>query len=139
MGRNRRGQAAVEYLAVISIALVLAAPFVIKAQSSVIDLQIGSNAVSVQSTLNNIETAVETVSASGEPATRKVIVSLPQTVESTRVYNRSVVITVNTRKSVVNYSRTFDVNITGSLPQKPGRFEVKTTAEGDEVRIQVVS
>lgn len=139
MKGNRLGQAAIEYLAIISIALVLAAPFVIEAQSSIIDLQIGSNAVSVQSSLNNIETAVETVSASGEPATRTFIVDMPQTVNSTQVYNKSVVITINTRNDRVNYSRTFEVNLTGSLPQKPGRFQVKTTAEADSVNLQVVS
>jgi len=57
-------------MTVFSIALVLAAPFVLKAQSSVLDLRSDSNAVAVQNTLNNIEVAADTVSAAGEPATR---------------------------------------------------------------------
>ncbi len=139
MFHKLKGQAAIEYMIVFGLALALAAPFVLKAQSSVMDLRSDSNAVSVQNSLNNIEVAADTVSASGEPATRTFSISLPDSVRETWVLNRAIVIQVDTAQSLSNFSRTFDYNVSGALPDQPGRYMLKTQANQSEVQLEVVS
>lgn len=139
MFRNLKGQAAIEYMTVFGIALVLAAPFVLKAQSSVLDLRSDSNAVSVQNTLNNIEVAADTVSAAGEPAARTFSIRLPDSVRNTWVIDRAVVIQIDTPQTRSNFSRTFDFNISGTLPDQPGRYMLKTQANQSKVEFEVVS
>jgi len=134
-----KGQAAIEYMTVFGIALVLAAPFVLKAQSSILDLRSNSNAVSVQNTLNNIEVAADTVSASGEPAARTFSIRLPDSVRNTWVMDRAVVIQIDTPQSRSNFSRTFDFNISGTLPDQPGLYRLKTQANDSTVEFEVVS
>jgi len=134
-----KGQAAIEYMTVFSIALVLAAPFVLKAQSSVLDLRSDSNAVAVQNTLNNIEVAADTVSAAGEPANRTFSIRLPDSVRETWVLDRAVVIQIATSQSRSNLSRTFDFNVSGEIPDRSGRYMLKTQANQSEVQFEVVS
>lgn len=133
------GQAAIEYMIVFGIALVLALPFVLKAQSSIVDLKSDSNAVSIQNSLNDIELAVETVSASGEPAARTFPIRLPETVEKTWVLQKAVVVEIDTSGPRSNFSRSFEVNVTGDLPDEPGRYMLKAEANQSEVILEVVS
>lgn len=139
MFHKLKGQAAIEYMTVFGLALVLAAPFVIKAQSSVMDLRSDSNAVSVQNTLNNIEVAVDTVSASGQPAARTFSIRMPDTVRRSWVLDRAIVIQIATAQSRSNFSRTFDFNVSGTLPDQSGRYMLKTQANQSEVQLEVVS
>ena len=134
-----KAQAAIEYMTVFGIALLLAAPFVMKAQSSIIDLKSDSNAVAVQDTLNDIETAIDTVGAAGEPATRTFPVRFPDTLEKTWVLEKAVVVELRTGNGNSNFSRTFDVNLTGDLPDSSGRYLLKTQANQSEVIVEVVS
>jgi hypothetical protein len=139
MFQKLKGQAAIEYMIVFGLALVLAAPFVIKAQSSVLELRSDSNAISVQNTLNNIEVAADTVSASGEPAARTFSIRLPDTVQKTWLMNKAIVVQVDTAQASSNFSRTFDYNLSGTLPDQPGRYILKTQANQSKVEIEVVS
>jgi hypothetical protein len=103
------------------------------------DLRSDSNAVSVQNTLNNIEVAADTVSASGEPAARTFSIRLPDSVRNTWILDRAVVIQISTPQSRSNFSRTFDFNISGNLPDQPGRYMLKTQANQSQVEFEVVS
>lgn len=134
-----KGQAAIEYMIVFGIALVLSLPFIMKAQTSVMELQAGSNNIAVQNTLNDIEVAVKTVSASGEPARRTFPIEMPRTLKSTEVRDNAVFIEVNTPRDSARYVRVFDVNVTGELPSESGRYMLKTEATSEGVEIEVVS
>jgi len=126
-------------MAVIGIALMLASPFIIKAQASIIDLKTGSSSVVAQNSLNNLETAIETVHASGEPATRTFPIRLPQNMESAEVSRHAIKITMRTDSGKSTLTRNFEANLTGSLPSESGRHLVKTQAKDGEVEIGVVS
>jgi len=140
MLENRsRGQAAIEYMIIVGIALMLASPLILKAQSSIVELKTGSNAVVAQNSLNNLETAIETVHASGEPATRTFPIRLPKTLESTEVTQNALVIRLTTAEGRSTLTRSFEANLTGSLPSESGRHLVKTQAKDGEVKIEVVS
>ncbi|MFB6145143.1 MAG: hypothetical protein ABEJ99_01410 [Candidatus Nanohaloarchaea archaeon] len=134
-----KGQAAIEYMTVLGIALVLSAPFVIKAQGSILKLRSGSASLTAQDTLNDIEVAAETVSAAGEPATRTFVITIPNSVNSTSVGNRQVKILLNDPSGATSYSRSFSFNVTGSLPSSGGKYRLKTEAKNGGVNLQVVS
>lgn len=124
---------------VFGLALILASPFVLKAQSSIIDLRSDSNAVAVQNSLNDIEVAAETVNAAGEPAARSFAIRFPETIRETWVLDKAVVVQVATQDTNSNFSRTFDFNVSGDLPDEPGRHVVETRANKSEVVFEVVS
>lgn len=134
-----KGQAAIEYMTVFGIALLLAAPFVLRAQSSILELQSGSNQVSVESSLNDIETAVKTVSAAGEPALIRFPVRIPRTVNSTRVEGRAIEVVLDTPTGTTTSRRFFDFNLTGELPSEPGNHLLEVQAVNSSVDIEVVS
>jgi len=133
-----KGQAAIEYMIVIGIALVLSLPFIINAQESMVELRSGTSNVAVQDSLNDLEMAVETVSASGEPARRTFPVTFPDSLNSTTLHDSAVVVVVNSPTGTNTYTRTFEVNITGDLPDSSGRYMLRTEATSEAVNIEVV-
>lgn len=139
MLQSLKGQAAIEYMIVFGLALALAAPFVIKAQSSIIDLRSDSNAVSVQNSLNDVEVAAETVNAAGEPAARSFQIRFPETVRKTWISDKAIVVQIATSDTRSNFTRTFNFNVSGDLPQESGNHILKTEANNGEVKIEVVS
>ena len=134
-----KGQAAIEYMIVLGIALTVAAPFVIKAQSSVVDIRSSVSVVETQDSLNDMDVAVRTVDAAGEPAARTIKVGLPDNLESSEMRNGSISITLNTPSGNRRLSRTFDADLTGSLPDSPGLYLVRVKAVDGQVEIEVVS
>ena len=134
-----KGQAALEYMIVLGIALTVAMPFVMKAQSSVVDIRSSVSVVESQDTLNDIDVAVRTVDAAGEPAARTVEARLPDNLRSTEVRNNSISIFLTTPSGNQRLSRTFDAELTGSLPDSPGLYLVRVRAKDGEVEIEVVS
>lgn len=138
MLENLKGQAAIEYMTVLSLALLLASPFVLRAQDSILDLRSNSNVVTVENSLNDIEVAAETVNAAGEPAARTFTVRMPQTLQKTWVLDNAIVVQLKTPSARSNHTRTFDFNVSGELPDKPGRHRLKTQANNSEVELEVV-
>lgn len=133
------GQAAIEYMTIFGIALLLSTPFIIKAQSSIVELKTGSSSLAVQNSLNDIETAVEMVDATGNQSVISLTVRIPRNLNSTEVREKSVFITLNTAGGSSDYFRTFDTNLTGTLPSNSGRHKIQANSLGDEVKIEVVS
>ncbi|MFB6193187.1 MAG: hypothetical protein ABEK00_02960 [Candidatus Nanohaloarchaea archaeon] len=125
-------------MTVFGIALLLSTPFIMRAQSSILDLRSGSQVVTLQNSLDNLESSVETVSAAGEPAQRTFNFEVPEIVASARVVNNSVVYTVRTRSGESQLVRGFQSNITGDLPKQPGRHCVTVYAEEEATRIGTV-
>lgn len=134
-----KGQAALEYMIVLGVALAVAMPFVVKAQSSVVDIRSSVSIVQSQDTLNDIDVAVRTVGAAGEPAARTIEARFPDNLKSSDVRNNSVSIVLNTPSGDQRLSRSFKTNLTGSLPQQPGSYLVRVRALDGEVDIEVVS
>lgn len=136
---DRSGQTAVEYLMVFGIALLLSAPFIIKAQTSIIELRSGSNAVKMHNSLNSMESAVKTVNAAGSPAKRTFSVEIPDNIDSSAVNEHSIVYNLSTPNGLTQLSRTFKANLTGSVPSRSGRHRVSVRAKPKEVELSVVS
>jgi len=135
-----RAQASIEYLSVISIALALSAPFVIEAQDSIGVIRSDSNAIQLEQSLDRLEVAAETVNAAGEPATRSLRFTVPDTVNSSRIVKeRQVRYVLNTPSGTRQVDRTFDFNVSGSVPGNPGRYLLEARADNGTVEVNVVS
>lgn len=134
-----KGQAAIEYLIVLGIALLVAVPFVVKAQTSVVDIRSSVSAIEAQNSLNNIEVAIKTVDAAGEPAARTVELRLPNNLNRTEIRDNSIIIYLNTPEGDRPLTRTFEADIEGSLPDNPGLYLLRVKAAGGEVQLEVVS
>ncbi|MFB6292125.1 MAG: hypothetical protein ABEI58_01890 [Candidatus Nanohaloarchaea archaeon] len=137
--KSGKGQAAIEYLMVFGLALLLSTPFILRAQSSIFELQSSAGVVQLQNSLEKTESAIETVSASGEPAQRTFTVDLPEAVESGVIVNNSIVYTIRTSSGKSQLIRGFETNLTGSLPQTPGRHRVTVYMKNGEANIEVVN
>ncbi|MDY6774122.1 MAG: hypothetical protein SVS85_02880 [Candidatus Nanohaloarchaea archaeon] len=133
-----RGQAAIEYMTVFGIALVLSTPFILRAQSSMMELRIGTQVVSLQNSLDRVESSVETVSAAGEPAQRTFFFEVPQITRNARVVNNSIVYTVRTSSGETQLIRTFETNVVGTVPETPGRHRMTVYARNGKTHIEVL-
>lgn len=133
-----KGQAAIEYLAVFGLALALSTPFIINAQTSMMDLQTSSSSLSLQNSLQKLETSINTVSASGEPAQRTFRFEVPSNVDSAELNPNSIIYTINTRNGQSDLIRTFDTPITGNVPQDAGTYSLTVYAEEDVTVVEVV-
>ncbi len=136
---SRKGQAALEYLMVFGLALVLSAPFVLKAQSQIIDLRSSSNAVDMHNSLNKFESSIETVSAAGKPARRTFTVQIPDNVESAQLNSDSLIYRLQTPEGIEEISRSFETSLTGNIPSSSGRHRVSVSATDSGVKLEVVS
>lgn len=139
MRRNRKAQAAIEYLMVFGVALLLSTPFIVRAQESIIEIRTGSQMLEARNTLNEIQSAAETVNAAGEPARRTFSIRIPEAVENTSVEGRYVRMSINNSRSYVGMSRRFDFNVTGDIPDAEGNYLLAASAESGEVNFEVVS
>jgi hypothetical protein len=135
-----RAQASIEYLSVISIALLISAPFVIEAQNSIGVIRSDSNVIQLEQSLDRLQVAAETVNAAGEPAKRSLRFTVPETVNSSEIVEkRQVRYILNTPSGTRQVDKIFEFNVTGQLPGNPGRYLVEVRANSSEVEVGVVS
>lgn len=137
--KSRKGQAAIEYLMVFGLALILSTPFIMKAQGSIADIRSGSEVIELQNSLDKIESSVKTVNAAGDPAKRTFLVSIPNNVDSAELNQNSIAYTLNTHEGNSQMVRTFEANLTGDIPRESGRHKVSVSATENGVQIEVVS
>lgn len=136
---NVKGQAAIEYMMVLGIALIITAPFVVKAQNSVVDIRSSVSVIETQNTLNNMDVAVRTVDAAGQPAARTIEFRLPGNTNRTVIEDRRITVFLNTPTGEQRLSRSFDAELSGSIPDQPGLYLLRIQADQGEVNMEVVS
>ena len=140
-----KGQSSIELVMVIGMAMVLASPFIITSQDAVIDLEIGSDLLRVESSLDKIESGVNYVSRYSEPTKTTFRVDIPSNIEN--VYLRdfsdssAIVFEVTQRGDLTNRSRLFDREVVlqnASYLEQQGKPEVTVQRWEDQINISVV-
>ncbi len=138
---TRKGQAAIEYLAVFGIALALSAPFIIQAQETMVELKTGSEAMQLHNSLEKLETSVKVVSASGEPARRTFEMEVPSNVVSAEIQGTGVVYRVDSPSGesdiIVDTGTEFHED--SEVPESQGSHTMRAYMDGDEAVLEVVS
>lgn len=109
---QRKGQSAVELTMVIGMAMILASPFIISSQSSIVDMQTTSQFLNLDSSLDRVKQASKDLHESSYPARRSIQF---QTTESViNVYNprfedsSALVFEARYRGTRTNHSVVFD-------------------------------
>ena len=140
-----KGQSSIELVMVIGMAMVLASPFIITSQDAVIDLEIGSDLLRVESSLDKIESSVNYVSRYSEPTKTTFRVDIPSNMEN--VYLRefsdrsAIVFEVTQRGDLTNRSRLFDREVVlqnASYLEQQGKPEVTVQRWEDQINISVI-
>ncbi len=121
-----KGQASIELVGIVGIALVLATPFVVEAQDSMIDLAISSEDANFQSEINELSETVDKVSASGEKSKQTVEFQLPPNIESVTSQQQALIFTQARGDQRKNFSTSFntEINSTG-IPADQGIYELE--------------
>ncbi len=132
-----KGQSSIEYFAVVAIGLVIAAPFVLSVQDSLTNVISGSETAELESSLDGMEEAVGKADALGESSKTSFTLELPSTVEEASFSENGevVVYTVDEPGGLTNYTRIFDTQVSGDLPDEPGFYMGSAEAGSEEVEI----
>lgn len=130
---------------VIGMAMVLASPFILTAQDSVLDLQTGSKLVRVESSLEKIESGINFVSKHSESTKTTFRVDVPSNVVNVQAEQfadqSAVVFQVRQRGKMTNRSRIFDDRVVLSnetLLEEQGKPEVAVESWNGQINISVV-
>lgn len=141
-----KGQSSVEYTMVIGLALILASPFLISSQSSIIQLDEASDYLEIDNSLDRLETTASTLNQKSYPARRVIEFSTPRGVE--RIYNpnfdpgSAVVLQTSMGDSTSNTSVIFDFNVSISDISdlsETGRHRLSMKKFPEGVNVSVIS
>ena len=124
----RRGQAAVEYLAIVGIVLLLAAPVLIDAQQSAGELQRASDVVVARTALDNAAEAARLVYSQGDPAQVTFTVTMPGNVIQSNVTDQYLHLRLRSPAGPIDLLSTLDFNVSGSIPTSRGQHALVAKA-----------
>ncbi len=131
-GRDRQGQAALEYMVMISIALLISTPLILQAQGSVQDVQSTSRSVELERAMDTISEGARLVNAQGSPAKTTFEVKVPSRVVEGNVSNQHIFYKRRARAGNQSFFRFFNFNVSGKLPTSQGLHVVEAKAVTEE-------
>lgn len=134
---GQKGQAALEYFVMISLALLIAAPLIMEAQGALQEVQDTNREARMQQALDGIEQGVKMTASQGEPSRVSFTVSIPSGVVYSNVTDNYVHYRLQTTTGESSFFRTFDTAVNGSLPEIQGKYLVEIEAESSYVNISV--
>ncbi|MFP4229708.1 MAG: hypothetical protein ACLFRK_01045 [Candidatus Nanohaloarchaea archaeon] len=132
-----KAQASVEFITVVGIALVLAAPFVVESQNMMIDIGFGSEVAEIQASLDDVARTVRKVGAMDKPARRQVELRLTRDMEDFHVSeDRAITYSLERSGEEANFTRIFDQKINAeNMPTEQGVYTLNVEAYRDRVNI----
>lgn len=131
-GRDRQGQAALEYMVMISIALLISTPLILEAQSSVQDVQSTSRSVELQRAMDAMGEGARLVNSQGSPARTTFEVKIPSRVVEGNVSDQHIFYRMRARAGNQSFFRFFNFNVSGKLPTSQGLHAVEVKAVREE-------
>lgn len=131
----QKGQAALEYIAIVGLALLIATPLIIQAQESSQDIQQSFQNGLAKNALNNIEEAASLVYSQGPPARVTFSIRLPEGINRTNVSGSFIHIRRDLGPGQTDFVNTLDFNVTGEIPTTAGVHEMVAEAEESHVNI----
>lgn len=131
----RQGQVALEYIAIVGLALLVATPLIIEAQESSQSMRESFQNGLAKNALNNVEEAASLVHSQGPPAKVTFDIRLPDGITRANVTDNYVHIRRSVGAGETNFYNTLDFNVTGDLPENAGVHTMVAEAEEDHVNI----
>ena len=120
MGKTRKAQISMEYLAIFAIAALMTLPLLLifATQSANIRSDITSN--EAENAASIIANTAEEIYYMGSPAQRKIKVNFPAGVEAVTLDNEEIVFQISTASLEYNISKYVGFNMTGSIDSYKG-------------------
>lgn len=132
----RKGQAAIEYLAMVGVALLIAAPLIIQTQRTSFELKNSFSSSIAKNSLNNLEESASLVYSQGEPAKVTIDIRIPERVTQTNVSDSYLHIRRRIEKGrETDFYNTLDFNVSGSIPNSEGVHKMVVEAWNGQVNI----
>ncbi|MCK5594227.1 MAG: hypothetical protein KAI18_03225 [Candidatus Aenigmarchaeota archaeon] len=125
---ERRGQSGLEYMMIVIIAMLLMTPAIQKGTTLISDMKMETNVMLAKNTINSISDATESVFAQGEPAKITIHAKFPENINIATVGSGEVMIRLNAYGGVTDIVNRFDFNVTGTLPQDNGYYDITIQA-----------
>lgn len=132
---KKKAQAALEYMMIISIALVLLVPLISVSQQFLGDISDSMRTVSLSEAMDSIEEGMERVEGQGENARITMDVEIPSRVVSAGVEDGYFYYVMEVDDIESDYYRTTDFDIEGSLPTEEGIHTLYVENRGDVVYV----
>ncbi len=131
----RKSQAALEYLMVVSIALMMLVPVVLEGWQSAAQLGTNINFQKARSAASQIADAAKTVYFQGVPSAMTINVVFPENIILTNVSGKELYFKMKVKDSSTDVVEFFDFNVTGNLSNVSGMHEIYLEALPNVVNI----
>ncbi|MFB6166852.1 MAG: hypothetical protein ABEJ62_01160 [Candidatus Nanohaloarchaea archaeon] len=128
---NRKGQAAIEYLAIVGLVLLFATPLLIRAQTSAGDLRRTADMVAASNALDTVSQAASFVYSQGEPARITFRVSVPSGVNLSNVTGNYIHFQMDGSHGGGDLYEILEFNVTGDIPPDRGVYTMVAEAVGE--------
>lgn len=129
-----KGQAALEYMIIVSISLILITPLIVNSQDTVNAISNTRRKALLNDAMDSIEKGANMIKSQGEPARITFNVDIPVGVVSSNITGKYIHYRLDSGDGS-DYYRFFDFNVTGSLPEESGvhSISIKNYEEGVNV------
>ncbi len=134
--RNKKAQVAIEYLIVVTIALLLLSPLIITSQKSISDLNREIANLKAFNALYKIKEASDIVYSQGPPSKMTIYVSLPLQTRDIFASNNMLIIELGPQDMITHILVNMDYNVTvNGTPNPRGMQKVTLEAKENYVNI----
>ncbi|MEM5853549.1 MAG: hypothetical protein QXG39_02990 [Candidatus Aenigmatarchaeota archaeon] len=134
-----KSQVALEYLMVISFALMVLVPYTLYLQTVSQNLKDDNNLLVASSSVQKIGQMSDWVFSQGEPAKVTILLQIPNNVEEISFNGKMMKWRVRTSSGVSDIYYFSTANLTGNLSTNPGYYYVSIQAMKDGVNVSVSS
>ena len=134
-----KSQAAIEYMAVVVISLLLVTPFILLAQKSIKDMESKIDLIGAKETLDKIGDAAKIVYSQGDPAKLTVDVKFPKNIKASNITHQMMYFIIETNSMNNTIFKLFDFDINGTLPTDYGTHTIVLSNINNVVNISYTS
>ncbi|VVB59957.1 Uncharacterised protein [uncultured archaeon] len=136
---GQKSQAALEYMMVASIALLMLVPVVLDGWQSTAQLGTNINFQKARSAASQMADAAKTVYFQGTPSVMTINVAFPENIILANVSGKELYFKMKIKDSSTDIVEFFDFNVTGNLSNVSGMHEIYLEALPNVVNITQVS
>ena len=126
---SNKGQAAIEYMMIISISLILLIPLFSLVNSYTARGKDELKIRALEDSVDSLSEAVDMVYFQGYPAKMSVSFYIPESVLITNVTGNLIRVRLRTSSGIMDVTTLTQANITGSIPTDSGTYKIKIKAE----------
>jgi uncharacterized protein (UPF0333 family) len=132
-----KAQIAVEYLIVVSFALMILIPYTLYLMSVSQNFSDDNSLTVASDSVNKIGETADWVYSQGEPSKSQILVTIPNHLVSATFINRTMIWKVKTSSGISDIYYTSVASLSGSFPTAPGYYNLLIQATSNGVNISV--